>query len=124
MNASLSVVIPKGAEKGDDDEPLCSAYKCRPLPLRNSDTKVIGSVVNRALGRSATGGAYAAQRGLVGGRQLALIIVEFDVEPRRVAATARGAPGRIQWPPSSTLRLRSLRSRGLICSSRSVGSGV
>lgn len=47
MGASFLVLIPKGADEGNDDEPLCGAVACRPLALRNSDAKVLGSVVNR-----------------------------------------------------------------------------
>lgn len=47
MGTSLPVLIPKGADEGNYDEPLCGAVACRPLVLRNSDAKVLGSVVNR-----------------------------------------------------------------------------
>lgn len=107
------------AEEGDEDEPSRSASAYRPLALRNSDTKVIIIAAKRSLAQSAmvllTPPIAASLEGVSWRSMSSSSIWKPDALRRPCGETQ----ARTLRQLSSTLRLRSPRSRGLTCSSRS-----
>lgn len=91
FNRSLGVFIPKGDDEGDDEGPVRAAGDTRPLSLRNSDSKVLASVVNHKVAGPAALAAHPSQRGFIRGRQLTANIVELDTHSRAASFLARRA---------------------------------
>lgn len=92
FNRALGIFVPKGAEDGDETGPVREAEACRPLSLRNSDSKVMASAVNRKAAGPAAAAAHPSQRGVIKGRQLTANVVELDAHSRVASFVARAAP--------------------------------
>lgn len=59
--------VPKGDEPGDAVEVTREEAATRPLSLKNSDSKLVAAVANRAVVALAAAIVHPAQRGFVGG---------------------------------------------------------
>lgn len=87
LYAVLTVLPPKGPD--DVDWAVRPAAPCRPLPLRNTDSKVIAAAVIQTLSPVLAREAHNAQHGFVRCCQLSYNKVEIDVCARDGAAQAR-----------------------------------
>ncbi len=79
---SLGIFIPKGAEE-DDQNDLCRfGEDTRPLSLKDTDNKLIGTVTNKALTPTLSRSVVAEQRGFTAGRSLLSNVVDRDAMAR------------------------------------------
>lgn len=89
FNAALTVFATKGSDPDDVGGAVRAADACRPLGLRNTDSKAIAAAVNHKLSPVLAREAHAAQRAFARGRQLVYNAAELDGCAREAAAKAR-----------------------------------
>ena len=82
FNDSLSAFVPKGSD--DLDEVLISrdATDTRPLSMKNSDNKTVGSVFNDKMKPVLSKQLCKLQRGFVPGEQLIENVLDLDTASR------------------------------------------
>ncbi|CAK0894693.1 unnamed protein product, partial [Prorocentrum cordatum] len=87
-SVTLQAFLPKGSEEEDEASGGCarSADKIRVLGLRNTDLKIMTSVVNRSLRKVVEEVVPCSQRGFVVGRNFGYNVIELDGIGRLAAA--------------------------------------
>ncbi|CAK0810355.1 unnamed protein product, partial [Prorocentrum cordatum] len=83
-SVTLQAFLPKGADDSDLPSGVCSRSpdKIRVLGLRNTDVKILSSVMNRVLEPVVQAVAPASQRGFIRGRNFCYNVLELDVHAR------------------------------------------
>ena len=82
FNSSLSAFVPKGNEVLDEVLISRDAADTRPLAMKNSDNKIVGSVLNDKLKPILSKQTCKLQRGFVPGRQLIENVLDLDTASR------------------------------------------
>ena len=114
FNESLTVFIPKGEAELDREEVLRAADEVRPISLKNSDNKVICSVLNFLLRGEVARKACTLQRGFVSGRRLLQNVVDLDAEARRIGfpSAVASIPVLVFWDLAAAFRASPTRGCG------------
>ena len=82
FNNSISIFPPKGDEEDDDTDLTRSPMNTRMLSLKNSDNKIIASVINRKMKLIVAETTNPIQRGFVSGRTFLTNVVDVDTYAR------------------------------------------